>query len=69
MLSTIYFYKSKQDLRLNVPSFRNCICSNRLFFSKNNIFEFLSKQVFLKKENESLQVIFYLSIFVKKNKI
>ena len=62
----IIFYLShvasllKQISKLTMPTFQNYVCSNRLFWLKNNIWESFSTQILAMKVNESIKTIFYL---------
>ena len=61
MLQTIYLCKSNENLKLTTATSGNCVYSNGLFSSKNNIFKFLRTQIFAEEANESLKTILYLA--------
>ena len=58
---TMHLCQVKQIPKQTTPTVQNCLCSNAPFCLKNNIFEFLSTQIFTMKLEESIKIIFYLT--------
>ena len=52
---------AKQISKYTTPTVQNCVCSNALFYLKNNIFAFFSTKILAGKIDEAIKTIFYLT--------